>query len=150
MVDLRKTVIFRKQVLAALAIVLVFLTGLARGFDQATAAEAIPVAAGIPPANLLADTLAGRKATGDVIQVAGEKLSELVADKAAIYREYHVAFAASRQYGPVRVDVFQTQNQFAAFGLFLFNTGPGASETPVLPDNDRVGKGDIGSSASRS
>lgn len=123
-----------------LAILLVFMAGLARGFEQAGAAEVIPVASASRSANLLADTLAGRRATGDVIQVAKDNLRELVADKAAIYREYRVISAASRQYGAVRADVFQTQDQFAAFGLFLFNTGPG---------KERSGEEQIWSGAAR-
>src|SRR5829696_7029904 len=47
---------------------------------------------------LLPDKLAGVKATGDVKQYAEDNLGEVVGDKAAIYREYHVRQVASRQY----------------------------------------------------
>ena len=36
--------------------------------------------------------------------------------------------AASREYAGVRVDLFETQNQFAAFGLFTFTAGAGKSK----------------------
>jgi hypothetical protein len=75
-------------------------------------------------AELLPDTLAGLKATGDVKQYSSDKLAELVADKAAAYQEYLVTRAVSRQYADTRVDIFETANQFTAFGLFTYNFVP--------------------------
>jgi len=72
---------------------------------------------------LLPDSLAGFKATGPASIVAPDKLAELVGDKSEVYREYLVASAASREYAGTRVDIFETKNQFAAFGLFTYNTG---------------------------
>jgi uncharacterized protein DUF6599 len=95
---------------------------------QAGAAEVIPLASSSSPSRLLPDTLAGFKATGDIRQVERENLRDLVGDKAAVSREYLVTSAASREYGRARVDVFETQNQFAAFGLFTFNTGTSNSK----------------------
>jgi hypothetical protein len=66
-------------------------------------------------------------------------LSELVADKATFYREYLVTSAVSREYGRVRIDVFETQHQLAAFGLFTFNTGAD-KKNPVEED---VGSGGL-------
>ncbi len=70
------------------------------------------------PKDPFADTLAGVKATGETKRYSAENLSELVADRAQVFREYRVVSAASRLYGSIRVEVFQTDNQFAAFGLF--------------------------------
>ncbi|HXF39352.1 MAG TPA: DUF6599 family protein [Blastocatellia bacterium] len=73
---------------------------------------------------LLPDSLAGFKATGPASIVATDNLSELVGDnKSEVYREYRVASAVSREYAGTRVDIFETKNQFAAFGLFTYNTG---------------------------
>lgn len=76
------------------------------------------------PADLLADNLAGLKASSDVKQYASDSLAELVAGDATVYQEYLVTRAASRRYGETRVDIFETANQFAAFGLFTYNLGP--------------------------
>src|SRR5215831_18354333 len=92
-------------------------------FSSAAAAQVVPVATVGPLAPLLPDTLGGLKATSDTKQFSRDNLQEVVGDKAAIYQEYRVISAASREYGAVRVDVFETQNQFASFGLFTFNTG---------------------------
>jgi hypothetical protein len=72
---------------------------------------------------MLPDSLAGFKATGPARVVAPDNLSDLVGDKSQAYREYLVASAASREYAGTRVDIFETKNQFAAFGLFTYNTG---------------------------
>ena len=72
---------------------------------------------------LLPDTMAGFKATGDPKSVGRDKLAELVSDKAAVYQEYLVMSAGSREYAGARVDIFETRNEFAAFGLFQFLSG---------------------------
>ncbi|HET9530899.1 MAG TPA: DUF6599 family protein, partial [Blastocatellia bacterium] len=45
------------------------------------------------------------------------------ADKAPVYQEYRVVSALSRQYGSARVDVFVSEDRFAAFGLYSYVTG---------------------------
>lgn len=99
---------------------------------QAIAPSVTPLAASAIE-RLLPDSLAGFKATGPASLVAPDKLSELVGDKSEAYREYRVASAASREYAGTRVDIFETKNQFAAFGLFAYNTG-GISNKPVSID----------------
>jgi hypothetical protein len=79
-------------------------------------------------AELLPDKLAGVKATSAVKEYGSETLAELVAGKEAVYQEYLVRRAASRQYGETRVDIFETENQFAAFGLFTYSFGKIVSE----------------------
>jgi hypothetical protein len=81
------------------------------------------VAAAHPLSELLPDRLAGLGATSDVRLVTGEQLGEIVVDKANAYREYRVSTAASREYAGIRIDLFQTRNQFAAFGLFTYSSG---------------------------
>jgi hypothetical protein len=92
-------------------------------FPSATAAQVVPLATTDPIARLLPNTLDGVKATGDIKRFSGESFRDLVGDEAAVYQEYRVGSAASRDYRAARVDVFETQNQFAAFGLFTFGTG---------------------------
>jgi hypothetical protein len=76
-----------------------------------------------PLTDLLPDKLAGVKATGNVKQVTGDTLAELVGDQATVYREYYVTRAASRQYGASRVDVFASAHPYGAFGLLTFYGG---------------------------
>ncbi|HJZ67089.1 MAG TPA: DUF6599 family protein [Blastocatellia bacterium] len=92
-------------------------------------AQVVPIATTDPFDRLLSDALGGAKATSDIKRVSGDNLTELVAESAAVYQEYRVMSAASREYGAARVDVFETQNQFAAFGLFTFNTVTGENKT---------------------
>lgn len=82
----------------------------------------IAVAPASPLAGMLTDKLAGVAATGEVAQFDGDRLAEIVLDKAKAYQEYRVSRAVSRQYAGTRVDVFQTQNEFTAFGLFTFSS----------------------------
>jgi hypothetical protein len=93
----------------------------------APGAEAVSVAVPSPVMSLLPDTLAGQKATSDPRQVGRDNIVEFVAERAPIYQEYLVVSAASRQYAGARVEVYETRNQFAALGLFQFNSG--ASQT---------------------
>lgn len=87
---------------------------------NASALSVTPLAAsGIE--RLLPDSLAGFKATGPPRLVAPDNLSDLVGDKSEAYREYLVASAAAREYAGMRVDIFETKNQFSAFGLFTYN-----------------------------
>lgn len=102
-------------------------------------AEVVPLAPSSTLVSLLPDSLAGLRATTDLKQVGRDNLSELVADKATFYREYLVTSAVSREYGRVRIDVFETQHQLAAFGLFTFNIGAD-KKNPVEED---VGSGGL-------
>jgi hypothetical protein len=99
---------------------------------QAGAPSVTPLAASTIE-RLLPDSLAGFRATVPASLVAPDKLSQLVGDKAEAYREYLVASAASREYAGTRVDIFETKNQFAAFGLFTYNTG-GIGNKPAAID----------------
>ena len=76
-----------------------------------------------PPASLLPASLGGLQTTGDVKEFQKDNLRELAPEMEAIFREYRVIAAASGDYGHVKAEVFQTQNQFAAFGLFSFVAG---------------------------
>ena len=75
-----------------------------------SATEVVPLAPSSKLVSLLPDALSGLRATTELKQVGRDNLSELVADKATFYREYLVTSAVSREYGRVRVDVFETQH----------------------------------------
>ena len=120
----------QKERQAPLAVTFILIASLAAGAQQAGnkqpgAAEAVPLAAPSPFARLLPDTLAGQKATSELRQTGN--ISDFVGNNAAVYKEYLVTSAASREYGGTRIEVFQTQNQLAAFGLLTFNSGAGKS-----------------------
>lgn len=110
------------------------------GDKQKAAAEVVPLASTSQLVSLLPGSLAGLRATTDLKQVGRDNLSELVEDKAPFYREYNVSSAISREYGRLRVDVFETQHQLAAFGLFTFNAGA---------DKENSVEVDVGSGGSR-
>jgi hypothetical protein len=93
------------------------------GDNSTTRSQVVPLARSGQLVSLLPDSLASLRATGELKQVASENLAELVGDKAQFYREYRVTAAVSREYGRARIDVFETQHQLAAFGLFSFNSG---------------------------
>ena len=90
---------------------------------SASPSQATPVAAAHALSELLPNRLAGLGATSEVHLVTGDQLGELVMDKANAYQEYRVSAAASREYAGIRIDLFQTRNQFAAFGLFTYSCG---------------------------
>ncbi|MFP5262722.1 MAG: DUF6599 family protein [Blastocatellia bacterium] len=122
---------FRKESLFIVAVVLLLAAPFvikAQQPSQAGDASPAPLAVGGAAARALAellpDKLAGKNSAGAVRQYAGDKLAELVADKPAVYQEYLVTGAVSRQYAEARVDIFETANPFAAFGLFTYNAGP--------------------------
>ena len=136
----------KKQPSAVLAIILIITAPLAATAQQANsgdkpsrAVEVVPLAPSSTLVSLLPDSLAGLRATSDLKQIGRDNLSELVGDKAPFYREYLVTSSVSREYGRVRVDVFETQHQLAAFGLFTFNTGAD-KKNPVEED---VGAGGL-------
>lgn len=115
---------------AMLALILMLIGPLAVGARQAPAgdkpangAEVVPLATPGPLVKLLPDTLAGLKAASEIKQVTRDNIADLVAEKSAIYQEYLVTSAVSREYSGARVDVFETRSQFAALGLFMFNRG---------------------------
>jgi len=95
------------------------------GDSPASGAEVVILASPGPLVKLLPDTLAGHKATSGTKLVARDNIGEVVGDKAPIYYEYLVTSAISREYAGVRVEVFETRNQFAALGLFQFNNEAG-------------------------
>lgn len=122
-----------------LALILLVTSPLAIGAQQAPAGDkpaagedVVTLASPGPLVKLLPDTLAGLKATSEIKQVARDNIGDLVADKATIYQEYLVISAVSREYAGARVDVFETRNQFAALGLFQFNSGAGKTKTPGI------------------
>jgi hypothetical protein len=124
----RRTMHSKKQLLAAIILVmmapLAIMSQQAKPGDKPTsAAEVVVLAPSSQLVSLLPDSLAGLRATTELRRVGKDNLSDLVEDKAPFYREYLVTSAVSREYGRVRVDVFETQHQLAAFGLFTFNTG---------------------------
>jgi len=128
---------FAKSRPATLALIVILLAPLAVGARQgpavdkpAAGAEVVALATSSPPAQLLPFHLAGVSATSEVKEFPKDALRELVPEAATIYQEYKVISAASREYARVRVDVFHTQNQFAAFGLFSFVAGT-AKDQPV-------------------
>ncbi len=114
-------------------------------FKRATAVIALLLAFGISslaqspggvtmvaPAEPLAQTLAGVKAAGEIKRYGADNLAELVADRSPIYSEYRVMSASSRLYGAARVELFQTDNQFAAYGLLTY-LGAGRDPKSKLP-----------------
>jgi hypothetical protein len=134
----------KKQPAVMLALILILISPLGIGAqqappagDQASGAAVTPIASANPLARLLPGTLAGLKATSDIKQLTRDNLVELVADKVPVYQEYRVTSAASREYAGVRVDVFETQTQFAALGLFMFNSGAGHAK----PIEGQLGSG---------
>jgi len=82
--------------------------------------QVVAVAPAHPLASLLPDKLGGFAAAGEVTHFEGDRLADIVSDQAKVYQEYRVSTAASRRYRGARVDVFQTRNEFTAFGLFTF------------------------------
>jgi hypothetical protein len=110
-----------------LALILLTASPLAIGARQAPADKpaagesVVALASPGPLVKLLPDTLGGVKAAGEVRQVSGDNINELVPDKARIYQEYLVISAVSREYAGARIEVFQSRNQFAAQGLFQFS-----------------------------
>jgi hypothetical protein len=126
------------------ALIVILLAPLAVGAREAPAgdkpaasAEVVPLATSNPPGQLLPFNLAGVLATSELKEFHKDSLRDLVGETATIYQEYKVISAASREYGRVRVDVFHTQNQFAAFGLFSFIAGTAKDQ----PASREVGQG---------
>ncbi|HWN97711.1 MAG TPA: DUF6599 family protein, partial [Blastocatellia bacterium] len=107
-----------------LAVFLMLLTPLiVKGQQPSASSEVTAMAPAHALAGLLPDRLAGFTAASEVTQVGGDRLADIVPDRARAFQEYRVSAAASRYYGSIRVDLFQTQNQFTAFGLFTYSSG---------------------------
>ena len=129
-----------------LALVAILVAAFAVGARQApagakppAAAEVVPLVTSSPPGQLLPFNLAGVLATSELKEFHKDSLRDLVAETATIYQEFKVVSAASREYGRVRVDVFHTQNQFAAFGLFRFIAGTAKNQ----PAPQEIGQGSV-------
>ena len=122
---------YKKEISSIVAILLLIASPLIIRAQQPDNQQVVAVATMRPLAELLPDKLAGIKATGDIKQYSGDDLSQLVADKAAIYQEYRVGRAASRQYGSTRIDLFETQTPLAAFGLLTYTSGASGSRATV-------------------
>ena len=96
-------------------------------------AEVVLVRGPVSPAQLLPDALGGLKAAGEAREFKPDSLSDMTGERSAAYREYRVLSAASRIYGTTRVDVFQVENMFAAFGLFTYESGVTGAKTSDKP-----------------
>lgn len=124
----------RKLILLLTAITILLAGAIAYGADQKEASKNVTaIATARPTAELLPERLAGVKATGELQGFGRDNLAAIVGEKATAYQEYLVTEAYERQYGVARVEIFQTENSFAAFGLFTYAAG--ASKTAVAaPD----------------
>jgi hypothetical protein len=135
--------IFVKTAPALLALILAVLSPIGIQAQNTTATEKTGSgsqageASTNPPAGLLPVSVAGLQSTSDVKEFQADNLHDLSPEMESIFREYRVIAAASRDYGRVKVEVFQTQNQFAAFGLFSFF----GSTTKNQPGTQPVGSG---------
>ena len=118
----------RKITLLLTAITIFFASIIAYGADQPEAGkEVTAIATAHSAAELLPERLAGVKAAGEIKGFGRDNLAAIVGEKATAYQEYLVTQIYQRQYGAARVEVFQTENAFAAFGLFTYAAG--ASQT---------------------
>ncbi len=132
----------RVSIFAAFLLLLAAASG-ARGGEQPSndkpviVSDVAPVAHTRSTADLLLDRLAGAKATTEISQYGTGKLAALTGEQTGIFQEYLVTQAASRQYGGARVDIFQTETPFAAFGLFTYNSGAAAA----IPEPENIGAG---------
>ncbi|MEK6302289.1 MAG: DUF6599 family protein [Acidobacteriota bacterium] len=127
------------------AISLALLAPLAAKGQQPSAPppQVIAVAPAHPLASLLPDRLAGFAATAEVTHFESDRLADIVSEKAKAYQEYRVSAAASRRYGGTRVDVFQTRNEFTAFGLFTFISGDGGRRPEDLGSGGALVEGGV-------
>jgi uncharacterized protein DUF6599 len=115
-----------------------------RAGDKRPAGQAVTaVTTASSLADLLPDALAGTRATGEIKQYGRASLPEIVGDKAAVYQEYKIIQAASRNYGESRVEVFQSANRFAAFGLFTYAKGAAVAAEEIGTGSARVAGGVI-------
>jgi hypothetical protein len=83
------------------------------------------LAAGEPWAigRALPDQLGQFRASGDLKQVSASEISQIAPEHAAVLQEYGLGSAAARDYGALRVEVFELPNHASAVGLFTFHAG---------------------------
>ena len=93
-----------------------------------------------PLDQLLGNKLGGIEATGAVSQFGGGNLAQLTGPNVPVFQSYAVDQAASRDYGRLRAEIFETKDKYAAFGLFTFHLGV---------DNVTTSREDIGDGAAR-
>ncbi|HKV38475.1 MAG TPA: DUF6599 family protein [Blastocatellia bacterium] len=146
----RKRTLFSGLILVA-AVACHWTPGLAQAKQPASNPTVAPsntapggVAMLVPPprqvAELLPEKLQGIEAAGQVMEYGLDTLADVVGDRAAAYKEYKIVSAGRRLYGNLRVDVIQTADPFAAFGLFSYDW-----KEPVQPDQtSAVGFGSEG------
>jgi hypothetical protein len=89
-------------------------------------------------ADALPEQLGRAKATTELKQFNHEELPQLTGERPSFY-DYGVKSAATREYGSLRADVFETNDQFGAFGLFTFNLGRETGEKVTLEEIGRCG-----------
>jgi hypothetical protein len=110
--------------------------------DQPQGSTLVVAARLRPLVKLLPERLAGMKASGAAKEFT-DNFTELAGERAAIFEEFHVRQAASRQYGNLRVDVFETPSQYAAYGLFSFNAGATKETADPIGSDSRDAGGDL-------
>ena len=114
----------RKLILLLTAITVLLAGVIAYGADQGDASKDVTaIATTRTAAELLPERLAGLKASGEIKEFGPDNLAAIVGEKATAYQEYLVTAGYQRQYGAARVEIFQTENSFAAFGLFTYAAG---------------------------
>jgi hypothetical protein len=91
----------------------------------------IPIVPTRALSELLPDTLAGTKATGEIEQHSIEQLADITSDQ-QIFQEYRVSSVASRYYGSIRARLFQTEHPFGAFGLFSYSSRGIVNQSPEI------------------
>lgn len=131
---------------AHLAIVLlILLAPLAIKARQPTPDSSRPVAVAPshPLSTMLPGRLAGFTATSEVTPVEGDRFADLVSDQAKAFQEYRILAAAFRQYGNLRVEVFQTRNQSSAFGLFTYVSGHSREAEENIGSGGALVAGDV-------
>src|SRR5690242_11583012 len=104
----------KKRIAASMFFALILLFSLAIGSQRVLGSDkpaesSIAVAPALLPVRLLPATISNFSATSEAKEYQRENLKELVGDAAAIFQEYRVVSAASRDYERIRVELFQTQ-----------------------------------------
>jgi hypothetical protein len=124
----------RKLILLLTAITILLAGVMTYGADQTEANKDVTaIATARPVTDLLPERLAGVKATGEIKGFGRDNLAAIVGEKATAYQEYLVTEAYQRQYGAARVEIFQTENSFAAFGLYTYVAGANKTVADALP-----------------
>ena len=124
----------RKLIYLLTAITILLGGAIAYGADQKEATKDVTtIATARPTAEIWPAKRAGLNATSEILGFSRDNLAAIVGEKATAYQEYLVTEAYQRQYGAARVDIFQTENPFAAFGLFTYAAGVNKTALPT-PD----------------